>query len=92
MTRACNGAGLRRFTQKALVNVEGLEARIDSPAWSMMAWIQLPVGGTANIIRKPLGKEKQHVCWSWKVGMPNTSFAFGGHDFRGHDSEIQVTW
>ena len=69
-----------------MVEVAGLEARIDSEAWSLMAWIQLPVGGGANILRKPMGKEpalRSLSCWSWFVGNPLNRVEFGAHDFRG---------
>ena len=72
-----------------MVEVAGLEARVDSPSWSITAWIQLPAGGSANIILKPRGKE-QHVCWSWRGGMPNASFEFRVHDFRGDGWAAQV--
>ena len=75
-----------------MVEVAGLEARVDSQAWSLMAWIQLPVGGGANIVRKPLGKEpglRSLSCWSWFVGRPNNRVEFGAHDFRG-DSQTSA--
>ena len=79
-------AGLRRFREKQVLDVEGLEPRVDSPAWSLMAWVQLPKNGGANILRKPLGKsqsERELSCWSWHVGKPSDRLDFGAHDFRG---------
>lgn len=43
------------FPVKRLVQVRGLEPRIDSPSWSFTAWVQLEKGKGANILRKPLG-------------------------------------
>jgi len=87
-------AGLRRFQEKETVEYAGLEARIDSPAWSMMAWVKLPVGGGARIIRKAqtwMQKDKLS-CWSWYVGAPQDRLDFGAHDFRGGSftSALQV--
>jgi hypothetical protein len=77
-----------------VLEVEGLEPRVDSPAWSLMAWVQLHKNGGANILRKPLGKsqaERELSCWSWHVGTPSDRFDFGAHDFRGGSltSEMQ---
>ena len=87
-------SGLHRFRGKRVLEVEGLEPRVDSPAWSFMAWVQLPKNSGANILRKPLGKsqaERELSCWSWHVGKPNDRFDFGAHDFRGGSltSELQ---
>ena len=83
-----NVAGLRRFQEKETVEVSGLEARIDSPAWSMMAWLKLPVGGGARIIRKSQAwmEREKLSCWSWYVGAPENRLDFGAHDFRGGSS------
>jgi len=81
--------GLDRFKEMRVLEVEGLEPRVDSPAWSLMAWVQLQKNGGANILRKPLGKsqaERELSCWAWYVGFPSTRFDFGAHDFRGGDS------
>ena len=59
---------------------------MDSPAWSLLAWVQLPKNGGANILRKPLGKSQAEMelsCWSWHVGNPSDRLDFGAHDFRG---------
>jgi hypothetical protein len=71
--------GLNRFKGKRVLEVKGLEPRVDSPSWSLMAWVR----------RKPLGKslaERELSCWAWYVGFPSTRFDFGAHDFRGGDS------
>ena len=86
--------GLDRFKEMRVLEVEGLEPRVDSPAWSLMAWVQLQKNGGANILRKPLGKsqaERELSCWSWHVGKPSDRFDFGAHDFRGGSvtSEMQ---
>ena len=80
--------------EKRVLDAEGLEPRVDSPAWSLMAWVQLQKNGGANILRKPLGKsqaERELSCWSWYVGTPSDRFDFGAHDFRGGSltSELQ---
>ena len=67
---------------------------MDSPAWSLMAWVQLPKNGGSNNLRKPLGKsqaERELSCWSWHVGKPSDRLDFGAHDFRGGSltSELQ---
>ena len=83
-----NVAGLRRFQGKETVEVSGLEARIDSPARSMMAWLKLPVGGGARIIPKSQAwmEREKLSCWSWNVGAPEKRLDFGAHDFRGGSS------
>jgi len=81
--------GLNRFKGKRVLEVKGLEPRVDSPSWSLMAWVRLQENGGANILRKPLGKslaERELSCWAWYVGFPSTRFDFGAHDFRGGDS------
>ena len=87
-------SGLQGFEEKRVLEVAGLAPRVDSPAWSLMAWVQLSKNGGANILRKPLGKsqaEKDLSCWSWFVGRPSDRFDFGAHDFRGGSltSEMQ---
>ena len=62
---------------------------MDSPAWTLTAWLQLPKKGGANILRKSLGTsqaERDLSCWSWYVGMPGDRLDFGAHDFRGGSS------
>ena len=86
--------GLDLFKEKRILEVKGLEPRINSRAWSLMAWVKLPKNGGANILRKSLGKsqaEKDLSCWSWYVGWPSDRFDFGAHDFRGGSltSELQ---
>ena len=79
-------SGLHDFEEKRVLDVAGLAPRVDSPAWSLMAWVQLRKNGGANILRKPLGKsqaEKDLSCWGWHVGVPSDRFDFGAHDFRG---------
>ena len=81
--------GLNRYNEKRVLEIKGLEPRVDSPAWSLMAWVRLEENGGANILRKPLGKslvERELSCWAWYVGVPSTRFDFGAHDFRGGDS------
>lgn len=63
-------SGLRGFSGPEIVNVEGLAPRIDSPAFSLMAWVQLRKGTGTNVIRKPLGQvpnEEKLSCWGWYV-------------------------
>jgi hypothetical protein len=56
-------SGLRSFHKAEVVEVEGLSPRVDSPAWSMMAWVKLPQNGGATILRKPLRSQHQLSCW-----------------------------
>ena len=48
--------GISKFSDPEIINVLGLEPRIDSPSFSMMAWITLKPGTGANVVRKPLGQ------------------------------------
>jgi len=78
--------GVRRFLESESIEVEGLEPKIDSEAFSMMAWVKLKAGSGANVLRKPLGKgpgQRDLSCWAWYVGYPADRFDFGAHDFRG---------
>ena len=56
-------SGLRSFHKAEIVEVEGLSPRVDSPSWSMMAWVKLPLNGGATILRKPLRPLHQLSCW-----------------------------
>ena len=74
--------GIASFSEKKVVEVQGLTPRIDSPSWSMMAWVQLDQGTGANILRKPLGPQPDEIklsCWAWHVGKPAERFDFGAH-------------
>jgi len=87
-------SGQRSFDSKEVVEVQALVPRVDSPSWSLMAWIKLRKDTGAHILRKPLGKtarESTLSCWSWYVGQPSDRFDFGAHDFRGgsRTSEMQ---
>jgi hypothetical protein len=87
-------SGLHRFVETEILESPQIQPRVDSPSWSLMAWVQLPENGGANVLRKPLGKtpdEAKLSCWSWYVGSPNDRFDFGAHDFRGgtFTSEMQ---
>ena len=62
--------GIRKFHTAEVVNVEDLAPRIDSPSFSMMAWVRLKEGKGSNILRKPLGQvpdEFKLSCWGWCV-------------------------
>jgi len=47
--------GVRSFDKDESVEVADLVPRIDSPAFSFMAWVQLEKGRGGYIVRKPLG-------------------------------------
>ena len=75
-------AGVNLFKETLSLDVQGLEPRIDSPSYSIIAWVQLKKGQGANILRKPVGEapdEKSHSCWGWYVASLEDSFLFGGH-------------
>jgi len=88
--------GIRKFSVASTVKVAGLDPRIDSPSFSIMAWITLKKGKGGNILRKPLGQVPAQIglsCWAWSVGSPRDRFDFGAHDFRGgtFEEELQET-
>ena len=85
--------GMRSFEEPLQLNVA---LKVDTPEWTLTAWVQLENEGGANIIRKPLGvsnKEKDCTCWGWNVGWPNDVFEYGAHDFAGSEDHdiIQET-
>ena len=62
--------GIRKFHSSDVLNIEALTPRIDSPSFSIMAWVQLKKGKGSNILRKPLGQvpdEFKLSCWAWCV-------------------------
>jgi hypothetical protein len=78
--------GFSSFAAPVPLNVKDLKAKIDTPEWTMTAWVQLETDGGAMIVRKPLGKSKDEQklsCWSWYVGWPYDKFEYGAHDFGG---------
>ncbi len=89
-------SGVAKFRNPKILDVEGLEPIVDTPAFSIVAWIKLQGGRGANVIRKPLGNLPDEIklsCWSWWVGAPADKVEFGAHDFRGTawDSQPQET-
>jgi len=73
----------------AYIYIHIQEPRVDSPSFSIMAWVKLQKGKGANILRKPVGPsphEHQLSCWGWYVGAPEDSFSFGGH---GENSNLE---
>ena len=63
-------SGLRRFDKPEILESPQVQPRVDSPSWSLMAWVQLKENGGATVLRKPLGKtpdEAKLSCWSWYV-------------------------
>ena len=79
-------AGVQKFLGAETMEVDGLKPRVDSKAFSMLAWVQLRPGQGVNVIRKPLGSSPEEFplsCWGWYVGHPADRFTFGAHDFRG---------
>lgn len=86
--------GVRSFDRAEPIEVAELAPRIDSPAFSFMAWIKLESGGGARIVRKPLGKTptlRGLSCWSWYVGEPADHVKFGAHDCGRRDEEVEET-
>jgi hypothetical protein len=81
---------MRSFVKPDFVAMLSLKPRVDSPSFSMVAWIKLSPRQSANVLRKPLGKlpnEKGLSCWGWSVGYPHDRFDYGAHDFRGGYNE-----
>ena len=65
-----NLPGLRKFKGKKILEVSGLEPRVDSPSWSLMAWIKLDKGKGAQILRQVCSVVQcvfvlQHVAACW---------------------------
>lgn len=84
--------GVHSFDRPEPIEVAALVPRIDSPAFSFMAWVKLPEGGGASIVRKPLGKTpalRGLSCWSWYVGEPADRVTFGAHDCGRRDEELE---
>ena len=80
--------GTRSFEEKLPLNVRHMNPKVDTPEWTLTAWVQLEKEGGANIVRKPLGvsaQEKDCTCWGWYVGWPNDRFDYGAHDFAGSE-------
>lgn len=72
--------GFSSFAAPQALNLMDLKAKIDTPEWTMTAWVKLESEGGAVVVRKPLGKtkEEKHLsCWSWFVGWPYDKFEFG---------------
>lgn len=79
-------SGVQKFLGPETIEVEGLKPRVDSEAFSILAWVQLQPGHGANMVRKPLGNSPGEFplsCWGWHVGFPADQLDFGAHDFRG---------
>ena len=53
---------------RSLAQVSWLEPRLDSPAGSLMAWVQLQKNCGANMLSKPFGKSQAERELSWYVG------------------------
>ena len=82
--------GTRSFEEKLPLNVRDMNPKVDTPEWTLTAWVQLEKEGGANIVRKPLGvssQEKSCTCWGWYVGWPNDRFDYGAHDFAGSEDD-----
>ena len=83
-------AGVKSFQQKGVImNVAGIAPRIDSPSFSIVAWVQLCPGCGSNLLRKPVGSSlnaKGLTCWGFHVGAPEDTFTFGAHDFQGPET------
>jgi hypothetical protein len=70
--------GMQAFTKPAVLNLEDLKPRFDTPEWTLTAWVQFvnrDAEGTSGgyILRKPLGQspEVHHLsCWAWYMGYP----------------------
>ena len=60
-------AGVNLFKETLSQDDKGLEPHIDSPSFSIIAWVQLKKKQGANILRQPVGEapdEKSLSCWS----------------------------
>jgi hypothetical protein len=79
-------SGFSKFSRPMPLELIDLKAKVDTPEFTMTAWVQLETDGGAVIVRKPLGTSKEVKslsCWSWYVGWPYDKFEFGAHDFGG---------
>ncbi len=78
--------GFSGFANPMSLDLMDLKAKVDTPEWTMGAWVQLESEGGAVVVRKPLGKTQQErglSCWSWYVGWPYDKFEYGAHDYGG---------
>ena len=78
--------GFSGFAAPMSLDLMDLKAKIDTPEWTIGAWVQLESEGGAVVVRKPLGKsqeERDLSCWSWYVGWPRDKFEYGAHDYGG---------
>jgi len=76
-------SGLVSLTAPLSLLAGGLSARIDSPAFSISAWVELGSSAGAYVIRKPLrptGTYYALSCWGLYVGQSEMRFDFGAHD------------
>jgi len=83
-------SGVKSFDRGVIVDVAGITPRIDSPSFSIIAWVQLRPGQGSNLLRKPVGAsadEKSLSCWGFQVGAPQDTFTFGAHDFKGGEDQ-----
>ena len=64
----------------------GLEPRINSPGFALIAWVKLSPETGGVLIEKPVGSAPESralPCWQWHVGVPADRFSYGAHDFGG---------
>lgn len=83
-------SGVKSFERGVILDVAGITPRIDSPSFSIIAWVQLRPGKGSNLLRKAVGssrEEKSLTCWGFHVGAPQDTFTFGAHDFQGGEDQ-----
>lgn len=75
-------SGFRSFDAPVKLRLEGLHARVDSPAFSMTAWVKSAPKPGGYILRKPFadaGDASELSCWGWFFGA-SPRLDFGAHD------------
>ena len=71
--------GISKFSDPEIINVLGLEPRIDSPFFyvTVMAWITLKPDTVANVVRKPLGQVPSKSQVEISKPLPFSSISYG---------------
>ena len=77
---------ISRLDAPKTLEISGLEPRINSPGFSLIAWVKLSPETGGVLIEKLVGSAPESralPCWQWHVGAPADRFSYGAHDFGG---------